>query len=75
VLEMLFGDATTFGVRSIPFPGEVWTCERFSQALDEIVEARIWAGLHFRTADMQARQLGRNVADYVAANYFQPVGR
>ena len=42
VLEMWFGDATTFGVTSIPFPGEVWTCERFSQALDEIVDARIW---------------------------------
>jgi len=72
---MWFGDATTFGVTSIPFPGEVRTYERFSQALDGIVEARIWAGLHFRTADIQARQLGRNVADYVAANYFQPVGR
>jgi hypothetical protein len=24
---------------------------------------------------VQAEQLGRNVADYMAANYFQPVGR
>src|SRR5262245_11519602 len=38
-------------------------------------EARIWAGLHYRTADLQARQLGENVADYMAAHYFQPVGR
>jgi hypothetical protein len=24
---------------------------------------------------VQAEQLGRNVANYMAANYFQPVGR
>jgi hypothetical protein len=34
-----------------------------------------WAGLHYRTADIQAEILGRNVADYTAENYFQPVGR
>lgn len=47
---------------------------RFSQAVDEIVEARIWAGLHFRTADVQAVELGTNVANFAAANYFEPVG-
>jgi hypothetical protein len=46
----------------------------FSQAVDEIIEARIWAGLHFRTADEQAVQLASSVANYAAANYFQPVG-
>ena len=50
------------------------TFTSFSQALDELVLARIWAGLHFRTADMQGRQLGAAVADFAAANYFQPVG-
>lgn len=76
VLEMFLGtDDISFGVTSIPFPGEVRSYDSFSQALDEIVEARIWAGLHFRTADVQGRALGRNVADYMALNYFQPVGR
>ena len=46
----------------------------FSQALDEIVVARIWAGLHFRTADVQGRDLGTNVANFMADNYFQRVG-
>jgi hypothetical protein len=50
------------------------TFTSFSQAIDEIVLARIWAGLHFRTADVQAVQLGTNVANSAAANYFQPVG-
>ena len=50
------------------------TFTSFSQAVDEIVEARIWAGLHFRLADVQGQQLGANVANYAAANYFEPVG-
>jgi hypothetical protein len=50
------------------------TFTSFSQALDELVLVRIWAGPHFRTADLQGRQLGADVANFAAANYFQPVG-
>ncbi len=75
VMEIFFGtDDISFGATSIPFPGEIRSFTSLSQALLEIVEARIWAGLHYRTADVQARTLGRNVADYIAMNYFQPVG-
>ena len=55
------------------FAGEIRSFDRFSDALDEIIEARIWAGLHYRTADVQARKLGRKVADYMAKHYFQPL--
>jgi hypothetical protein len=46
----------------------------FSAVLDEITEARIWAGLHYRTADVQARQLGREVAEWAGHHYFQVPG-
>jgi hypothetical protein len=82
VLRMFFGDvieggyqitsASTFLAPSDP---KTRTFGSFSQALAELIEARIWAGLHFRNADVQGQQLGRNVANYMAANYFQPVGR
>jgi len=49
--------------------------ERFSQMLDEIEDARVWTGLHFRTADVQGERLGLNVAGYMGDHYFQPVGR
>jgi hypothetical protein len=76
VLQMFFGtDEIGFDVTSRAFPNDpARHFDRFSQTLAEITEARIWAGLHFRTADVQAQQLGRNVADYMAENYFQPVG-
>jgi hypothetical protein len=79
VLRMFFGDAPAGGyqITSVAVnPGGPATrpFSSFNQALDEIVEARIWAGLHFRNADVQARQLGTNVANFAAANYFEPVG-
>ena len=47
---------------------------QFTQPLTEIIEARIWAGLHYRSADLQGKALGQKVADYAADHYFQPVG-
>ncbi len=73
VLQMFFGDRTAFDVRSSRFPGEVRHFDRFSLALSEIIDARIWAGLHFRTADVQAHILGRKVVHYMAKHYFQPL--
>jgi hypothetical protein len=82
VLRMFFGDVIEGGYQITsastflaPTDPKTRTFGSFSQALAEIIEARIWAGLHYRTADVQAEQLGRNVANYMAANYFQPVGR
>ncbi|MGH3080904.1 MAG: vanadium-dependent haloperoxidase [Gaiellaceae bacterium] len=76
VLHLFFGtDEIGFDVTSSRFPTEPRHFDRFSDPLEEIIEARIWAGLHFRTADVQAELLGRNVANYAANNYFQPVGR
>ncbi len=45
----------------------------FSQAIDELVEARIWSGIHFRTADVQGAKIGKDVARYAAKRYFRPV--
>jgi hypothetical protein len=74
VLKIFFGtNQVHFGVTSSRFPGETRYFDRFSDALNEIVDARIWAGLHFRTADIQGKILGRKIADYMARHYFQPV--
>jgi hypothetical protein len=47
---------------------------RFSEALKEIIDARVWSGIHFRTADVQGAVLGKKVARYARKHYFQPVG-
>src|SRR5436190_11303063 len=47
--------------------------ERFSCALKEVIDARVWAGIHFRTADTQGAVLGKRVAHYLKKHYFRPV--
>lgn len=48
--------------------------DRFSEAIKEIIDARVWAGIHFRTADTQGHVIGRKVAHILQKDYFQPVG-
>ena len=73
-LRIFFGtNQVRFGVTSTRFPGETRYFDRFSDALNEIVDARVYSGLHFRTADVQGRILGRKVAQYMARHYFQPL--
>jgi PAP2 superfamily len=48
---------------------------RFSQAIDEIVDARVWSGIHFRTADEQGERIGKQVARYREGRYFRPQHR
>jgi hypothetical protein len=45
----------------------------FSKAVDEIVDLRVWSGLHFRAADEQSALLGKQVAKYRDKHYFKPV--
>jgi hypothetical protein len=81
VLRMFFGDAPAGGYQITSASALLTASDPktrsftgFNQVVNEIVEARIWAGLHYRTADVQAVTLGTNVANFAAANYFQPVG-
>jgi hypothetical protein len=47
---------------------------RFSDALKEIIDARVWGGIHFRTADVQGAVLGRKVVHYMKKHYFRSAG-
>ncbi len=46
---------------------------RFSQAEDEVVDARVYVGIHYRNSDRTARTQGIRVADWVFKNYFRPI--
>ena len=46
--------------------------ERLSDALKEVIDARVWGGIHFRTADEQGAVLGKKVAHWLEKHYFQP---
>src|SRR5262249_49990612 len=42
----------------------------FSQAVAEIVNARVWSGIHFRTADEAGAHIGGRVERFVQRRYF-----
>jgi hypothetical protein len=63
-------DEVPFYATSSRFPGEQRAFTRFSDVTNEVVEARIWAGIHFRTADVQAADIGREIARYVHTHFF-----
>jgi hypothetical protein len=46
--------------------------DSFSQAVQEVVDARVWSGLHFRTADEDAAELGGRIARFAERQYFRP---
>jgi hypothetical protein len=58
-------DDVTFYATSSRFPGEQRTFHRFSDLTTEVLEARIWAGIHFRNTDVQAEKIGHDVESYV----------
>jgi PAP2 superfamily len=45
---------------------------RFSQAVTEVIDARVWAGIHFRSSDVEGAILGYRVAAWVLAHHFRP---
>jgi hypothetical protein len=58
---------SAFSIRT----GKSRSFERLSYALDEVVDARVWGGIHFRTADEQGAKLGKEVARYLRTHYFR----
>jgi hypothetical protein len=62
-----------FDVHSGRFPGQPRHFGRFTRALDEIIDARVWGGIHVRTADVQGGVIGKKVARYMRRHYFQRV--
>ena len=69
-LRRFFGtDDMEFGATSV-VTNTTRTFDHFSEAIDEIVDARVWSGIHFRAADVQAARLGRQVSLYVAEHEF-----
>jgi hypothetical protein len=75
VLQNFFGtDRIAFSATS-PGSGTTRSYTRFSQALDEIIDSRVWGGVHFRTAEIQGAHLGLEVARWERAHYFKRTSR
>ena len=72
--KAFFGsDAAEFDITS-PGPsagtGSTRHYSHFTDVIGDMIEARIYGGLHFRRADVNGAALGRSVADFVDRNFF-----
>jgi hypothetical protein len=47
---------------------------KLTDVYKDTIDARVYLGIHFRTADVQGAVLGKKVAAWVSKHYFQPVG-
>jgi hypothetical protein len=65
-LQLTFTSTAVPGTRSYDTGMEV---------RQEVVDARVWLGFHFRTADTRGARMGQQVAEWALDHYFGPVGR
>jgi PAP2 superfamily len=76
-LQAFFGtdkvSFTAISNKCSPAPCPSRSFERFSDALKEIIDARVWGGIHFRTADVQGAIVGKKVVHYMQKLFFHPV--
>jgi PAP2 superfamily len=72
VLQEFFGDRTSFSLTNPAVRG-TRTYQSFSQMGKELEDARVWGGIHYRTAVAHGSELGHHVADYGLKNYLRPL--
>ena len=70
-------DIISPGVATVAGSGSTRSYTRFSDVILDVIEARIFLGIHFRSADVNGALLGQWVADYVDSHFFNcgPAGQ
>lgn len=71
VLQRIFGDDRLSTSYVYPPLGIMRRWETFSQIEREVENARVWAGVHYRSAVQDGTRLGRQVAEFGIENYMR----
>lgn len=75
VVMALFGsaDIPEVSITSPTAPGVTHRWINLRAFVDEVSEARIWAGFHWRFSTKVGQDMGDRIAEYVVKNFMQPV--
>ena len=67
MLGFLFGDNPGMPIEAISSTNSGFTREwtTFSQGVDEVIDARVYSGIHYRTSDEVGARVGRQIARFV----------
>jgi hypothetical protein len=74
ILEHLFGDKVDFTLISNAAGAVPRTYSRLSDVARDVVDARIFMGIHFRFADTGALRQGTHVANWTWSHFLRPIG-
>jgi membrane-associated phospholipid phosphatase len=75
VLTAFFGDEPGFVIAAASSTSPGFTREwlAFSEGVREVIDARVYSGIHFRTADLIGARLGQRVAQFVVTHALRRV--
>jgi hypothetical protein len=71
ILQSLFGEGTGAPI-TVTLSGITRQWDTFDEAAREVIDARVYSGIHFRTADEVGAKLGRQVAHFVSTHALRP---
>ncbi len=76
VLDAFFGDAVpTFTMTSTTAPGVTRKFSKLSDYVTEVVNARVYDGVHYRTSGEVGATMGRKNGQYAVQNYLKPIAQ
>ena len=73
-LQHLFGDKVEFTLFSNAAGATPRNYTRFSDVARDVVDGRIFMGIHFRFADTTALRQGTHVANWTFSHFLRPIG-
>jgi hypothetical protein len=76
VVEAVFGTAEMpeVAIESLTLPGVTHRWTNVRAYSDEVSEARMWAGFHYRFSTQVGQDMGRKIGEHVVQNLMQQVG-
>jgi hypothetical protein len=75
VLRAFFGTDRMAVTVTNPDANITRTFTSFSEIAKSVEDARVWAGIHFRSADIDGTEMGRRIAEYALKNCMRPTAR
>ncbi len=73
VLRTFFGsDAATFKLTSTTAQGVTRSFNKLSDYIAEVVNARVYDGVHYRTSGEAGAAMGRKIGEYTVQNFLKP---
>ena len=72
VLGAAYGDTLTFGLTSVTAPGVTRRYTKLSDYAAEVINARVYDGVHYRTSGDVGADMGRKIGAYVAERALRP---